>query len=488
VHLYIRYRKNGVNYVSYVEKIKKVIPSAKIVAGAYVYDRMDRLVCEEGGMKNCTAAEEKKYYFMSLAIQADLLEKGNIYAIEMHPGYFGNDAGLADQKCKIGDAPCSVNRRAEFIKNSAEMRLKTVNMLDCYKSGVCRGKCGNTVCEAGETVANCGFDCGTGCQNECAAGAKRCSSSGVQTCAMSGNCLKWGAITNCPTGQICSGAGVCAPSACVVKTCAFLGNYECGSWSDGCGKMIFCGACAANKVCSAGKCASSCTGHSSKKCENGNLYWYNSCNAKEGLFQNCARDEATVNYRCSGNWIQRETIKKGCGGNGCTRESVWNNDNDCAAIGKVCGSGICIAQTFGGGGETTIKKGEPKPAIKMTRVEIIAKINEIAALIAKLQAQLKAMTGNSIYSCSQITRVLRYGMQNDLQVKCLQEALRAQGDAVIVSGNYDLATKNAVARFQQKYASEILTPYGLRYGSGNVGNATMAKVNALMVKQINNNF
>jgi len=34
--------------------------------------------------------------------------------------------------------------------------------------------------------------------------------------------------------------------------------------------------------------------------------------------------------------------------------------------------------------------------------------------------------------------------------------------------------------FQEKYASEILTPYHLRYGSGNVGNTTREKINAMM--------
>ena len=71
-------------------------------------------------------------------------------------------------------------------------------------------------------------------------------------------------------------------------------------------------------------------------------------------------------------------------------------------------------------------------------------------------------------------------MKKDPQVKCLQEVLRAQGFAVVATGDYGGITRTAVMQFQQKYAREILTPFGLKYGSGNVGNATMAKVNALM--------
>jgi len=62
----------------------------------------------------------------------------------------------------------------------------------------------------------------------------------------------------------------------------------------------------------------------------------------------------------------------------------------------------------------------------------------------------------------------------------LQEFLQNQGYAVTPSGNYDLSTKNAVKAFQEKYASEILTPYHLRYGSGNVGNTTRQKINAMI--------
>jgi hypothetical protein len=111
----------------------------------------------------------------------------------------------------------------------------------------------------------------------------------------------------------------------------------------------------------------------------------------------------------------------------------------------------------------------------------MAKINEIVALIAKLQEQLKAMTGGSAFSCAQITKNLFYGMKNDSQVKCLQEVLKAQGYSIVVSGNFDVTTKNAVAQFQQKYASEILAPHGLRYGSGNAGNATMGKLNQILL-------
>ena len=374
-------------------------------------------------------------------------------------------------------------------------------------------------------------------------------------------------------GKVCSG-GICV-AACMPKTCATLGNYVCGSHGDGCGNNLNCGACGANQVCSNGQCVSSCAAHASKKCDSGKLYWYNSCGAKEELFQDCGNNILTDNYRCSGNWTQREIVAKGCSNNACTSESIWNNNTDCVASGKVCGNGICadtctnectasgarqcidsgyqvcrddngdaclewsevIACTGGKictGGicslpscvpETCSSRGYECGSISdgcgktlncggcgsgnicssgicavdfpslfslqstsktLTRAEIITKANEIMALISKLQKQLKTMTGataanqNGKYSCAKITKNLYYGMKNDLEVKCLQEVLKDQGFGVVSTGDYGGITKTAVKRFQEKYASEILTPYGLKYGPGNVGNGTRAKLNALI--------
>ena len=75
-------------------------------------------------------------------------------------------------------------------------------------------------------------------------------------------------------------------------------------------------------------------------------------------------------------------------------------------------------------------------------------------------------------------------MVNNNDVKCLQEFLKNQGTGIypegLVTGNFASLTQQAVIRFQDKYASEILTPIGLLSGTGYVGNQTRNKINQLL--------
>lgn len=133
--------------------------------------------------------------------------------------------------------------------------------------------------------------------------------------------------------------------SCEPKTCVVLGDYRCGIWDDGCGSTIGCGVCASGETCSNGQCVSNCASHMSKKCVDGNLYWYNSCGHKEELAQLC------------------ETK------------------------GKICQNGQCIEET---------DKIDTEESEQISRAEILQKIAEIRKilmqliieLIAKLQEQL----------------------------------------------------------------------------------------------------
>ena len=126
-----------------------------------------------------------------------------------------------------------------------------------------------------------------------------------------------------------------------------------------------------------------------------------------------------------------------------------------------------------------------KPISEMSRKEILARIAEIKAVIVKLQELLLELSGSEI-SCQSITQDLYFGMEGNLQVRCLQEFLKVQGGGLypegLVTGNFYTLTEKAVIRFQEKYSEEILSPWGLTKGSGYVGETTRTKINQLLTR------
>ncbi len=77
-------------------------------------------------------------------------------------------------------------------------------------------------------------------------------------------------------------------------------------------------------------------------------------------------------------------------------------------------------------------------------------------------------------------------MVNNAEVRCLQEFLKTQGPEIypesLITGNFLSLTQQAVIRFQEKYATEILSPLGLNNGTGYVGAATRNEIDELLGK------
>ena len=116
-------------------------------------------------------------------------------------------------------------------------------------------------------------------------------------------------------------------------------------------------------------------------------------------------------------------------------------------------------------------------------------IAQLEATIAELQKQIIEITAkiNLILqgkiSGQKINQNLYLGIQNN-QVRYLQEFLKTQGQEIypeaLVTGYFGILTKNAVIRFQNKYADEILYPLDLFSGTGFVGLSTRTKINQLI--------
>ena len=132
----------------------------------------------------------------------------------------------------------------------------------------------------------------------------------------------------------------------------------------------------------------------------------------------------------------------------------------------------------------------PRMAFAVTTADLLAQIQALQVQITKLQGQLSAQTGVPA-KCAGITfaRELNLGIVGS-DVVCLQVLLNQNtATRVAVSGpgsvgfetqKFGKLTKAAVIKFQNKYASEILTPDGLSSGSGIVSAKTRAKLNAIL--------
>ncbi len=124
-----------------------------------------------------------------------------------------------------------------------------------------------------------------------------------------------------------------------------------------------------------------------------------------------------------------------------------------------------------------------------------AEIDRITALINQLQAELTkkptavAPTVSGIPASFKFKVNLKLGMVSD-DIKYLQIVLNSDPDTKIANSGagspgqettkFGSLTKTAVIKFQEKYASDVLTPSGLTKGTGLVGSATIAKLNAIL--------
>ena len=133
----------------------------------------------------------------------------------------------------------------------------------------------------------------TTCLDECPySGQKQCSASYSQTCGNydSDPCLEWN------TGEYCS---------------------------EGCDSGT-------------GNCIN-CTSHSYKACYSNDLYWYDSCNQREEMYQDCGNTTYSSNYCYNGD-VYRDVTQRGCSGSSCYTNTYPELVQDCT---DGCLNGQC---------------------------------------------------------------------------------------------------------------------------------------------------
>ncbi len=116
--------------------------------------------------------------------------------------------------------------------------------------------------------------------------------------------------------------------------------------------------------------------------------------------------------------------------------------------------------------------------------ELKAQIAVLLAQIAELQAKIaQILSQRREFFCQEFNQNLYFGMRN-YQVSCLQGFLKSQGSEIypqgLVTGYFGILTQAAVICFQEKYASQILTPLGFKKGTGFVGSSTRSKINQIL--------
>lgn len=116
--------------------------------------------------------------------------------------------------------------------------------------------------------------------------------------------------------------------------------------------------------------------------------------------------------------------------------------------------------------------------------ELQAQISALLAQLQSLQSQLAQIQGQPAVWCHDFNVNLKIGDKGN-EISLLRAALAKEGFEVFnpqenpYESSFDEDLASAVTGLQEKYKDEILTPLGLKYGTGFAGKATRAKLNHL---------
>lgn len=145
-------------------------------------------------------------------------------------------------------------------------------------------------------------------------------------------------------------------------------------------------------------------------------------------------------------------------------------------IGIMVGPGIANAQTTAADLEARI-------------AALMKELDSLKAQLAELRGGTPPAPGVEGCTITSFDRNLKQGMSGD-DVNCLQIVLNSDAETQLATEGvgspgketsyFGPLTKGAVIKFQEKYASDVLAPWGLTEGTGFVGSTTRAKLNDLL--------
>lgn len=163
--------------------------------------------------------------------------------------------------------------------------------------------------------------------------------------------------------------------------------------------------------------------------------------------------------------------------------NITKNSKTSKFVGGLLGLSMVVSFVFG---------GAVAPVQAATAEELQAQISSLLATISALQAQLGTVSSGGPTGSTGVNYVFSRNLkQGDTgtDVMNLQKVLNMSAATQVSTsgagspGNetsyFGPATKSAVVKFQNMYASEILAPVGLSTGTGFVGASTRAKLNAM---------
>ena len=217
---------------------------------------------------------------------------------------------------------------------------------------------------------------------------------------------------------------------------------------------------------------------------------------------------ATYGYVASGSIVTSSTISTNSSSTATCGNLWWHDSTDvsCSSQKQFCGAylyqglktfssqGACAADVSGGSSVSNptaiallkaleqllvlLKSAVASASTTTTMTPIQQFLSEFAAIFKDIVSSTPPMVTHPAAACYTFTTNLSLGMTGS-GVSALQADLQKDGEAVTANGAFDDQTASAVSAFQEKYASDILTPNNLNAGTGYVGSSTIAKLNVL---------